>query len=123
MRVSNRRHSAITLKMRYNTGMNKTNDKSSARKRALKELLLGAAVAIAGAVMTYASYEGARAGESYTIYTGLIVVGAIYALKGLYGVILPFGLKGLKQRKMAENPIEVDASESKQPKDEADSEL
>ncbi len=94
--------------------MSTVEDKAFARKRAIKEFLIGAAVAIAGGAMTYFSYENARPGESYTIFTGLIVLGVIYAVKGLYGIILPLGIKGLRNNKTAENFAEIeDAREAK----------
>lgn len=73
------------------------NDKNVARKRALKEFAIGAAVAAVGGIISVISYNTAASnprGGTYTVYYGLIVVGAVYAIKGLYGLIFPLGLKG-----------------------------
>lgn len=73
--------------------MSKSNSKSAARKKAIKELVIGGALAAVGGVASIASYNNARPGETYTVYTGVIVIGAIYAFKGLFGVVFPNGFK------------------------------
>lgn len=79
--------------------MSKSTDLASIRKEALKELFIGLAVAAAGGLMTGISYNSARPGDRYTIFTGLIAIGVIYALHGLWRLILPRGLKGLSNKK------------------------
>lgn len=82
-------------KICYNTYM--SNNKVAGRKKALKEFLIGAAVAAAGGIATAVSYNSARPGGSYTVYTGLIALGIVYAIKGLWGIIFPLGLRGDKK--------------------------
>lgn len=60
-----------------------------ARKRGIKNLCIGAAIAVAGLIFTGISYSNARPGGKYTIYTGLIAIGVIDALVGLYYIINP----------------------------------
>ena len=59
------------------------------RKKGLTNLGIGAAIAIVGILLSVASYNSAKAGETYTVYTGIIVVGIIDALCGLYYLINP----------------------------------
>lgn len=59
------------------------------RKKGFTNLGIGAAIAIIGALISFASYNNAKPGESYTVYTGLIVVGIVDALCGLYYIINP----------------------------------
>ena len=66
-----------------------SNDKTAARKRAIKEFAIGAAVAAAGGIATYVSYSSARPGGTYTVYTGFIALGVVYAIKGLIGLVFP----------------------------------
>lgn len=70
--------------------------KKDARKKALKELLIGLAVAAVGGFVSWASYSSAKPGGSYTVYTGIIVLGIFYAGKGIWDLIFPFGIKGDK---------------------------
>lgn len=70
--------------------------KKAARKKALKELLIGLGVAALGALISWGSYSSAKPGGRYTVYTGIIVLGVIYAGKGAWGLIFPFGLRGDK---------------------------
>lgn len=60
-----------------------------ARKRGLTNLGVGAAIAIVGLILTYLSYSNTRPGERYTIYTGLIAIGIVDAVIGLYYLINP----------------------------------
>lgn len=65
---------------------------SSLRKRAIKELIIGAVVALGAGLVSYASYNAAatsRTGGTYTIYTGAIAIGAVYAIKGAFTLIFP----------------------------------
>lgn len=71
----------------------KVQDKASVRKRGIKELLIGAAIAAVGGLASYASYSSARAGETYTVYTGVIAIGIVYALKGAFDLAFPTGFK------------------------------
>lgn len=60
-----------------------------ARKRGLRNLGIGAAIAIAGLILTAISYNNAKPGERYTVYTGIIAIGVVDALIGLYYLINP----------------------------------
>ena len=96
--------------------MSTKQDKSTKRKRALRELLIGLAVAIAGGVISYVSYTTARAGESYTVYTGLIALGVVYAIKGLWGLVFPLGLRRNQPGDKATEPAVIgQPDESSQP--------
>ena len=61
----------------------------AARKKGLTNLGIGLAIAAAGGLLTLFSYQSARPGEKYTVYTGLIVIGIIDAICGLYQLINP----------------------------------
>ena len=71
--------------------MSKT-DKTSVRKRGIKEILAGVAIAAVGGIVSAISYNTAKPGESYTVYTGIIALGVVYAFKGIYDVVFPAGL-------------------------------
>ncbi len=87
-------------------------DKASVRKRSIKELIIGAAVAAAGGLATFASYNSARPGGSYTVYTGIIALGIVYAVKGLIGVIMPgIYLKNQSKNQPADQPEAVAEAE------------
>lgn len=77
--------------------------KKDVRKRGIKELLGGVAVAALGIIMSVVSYNTAKAGETYTVYTGIIVLGIAYACKGVYDVAFPNGLG----KKKDNEPIEA----------------
>lgn len=64
-------------------------DKASVRKRGVIELLIGIAIAAAGGIFTAISYNTARPGERYTVYTGIIAIGIVYAFKGLFDIAFP----------------------------------
>lgn len=95
--------------------MDKNNDKATARKKAVKEFAIGLAAAILGAGISFASYNSARPGETYTVYTGVIVLGVIYACKGAFGLVFPMGLKKSKEEQpaVAENAEKSDADDKK----------
>ncbi len=57
-------------------------------KRGLINLLVGAGIAALGGILSFVSYN-AKPGESYTIYTGIIVIGIIDAICGIYYLIRP----------------------------------
>ncbi len=59
------------------------------RKKGLINLGVGAAIAIVGALISYASYSNAKPGQTYTVYTGIIAIGVIDAVCGLYYLINP----------------------------------
>ena len=84
--------------------MTNNNDKAEGRKKALKEFLIGAGVAAAGGIITYISYSTAKPGERYTIFTGVIALGVVYAVHGLYRMAFPLGLK--KSDKSTEAAVE-----------------
>lgn len=65
--------------------------KADVRKRGIKELIGGVVIAAVGGIATAASYNMAKAGETYTVYTGIIVLGVIYAFKGIYDIAFPAG--------------------------------
>lgn len=73
--------------------MANNNDKAEGRKKALKEFLIGAGVAAVGGIITFISYSTAKPGERYTIFTGIIALGMVYAVHGLYRMAFPLGLK------------------------------
>ncbi len=84
-------------KLCYNIVMDKNQEKTAARKKAVKEFMIGLAAAATGAGISFASYNSARPGGTYTVYTGMIALGVIYACKGLFGIIFPSGLKKSKE--------------------------
>lgn len=59
------------------------------RKKGIINLCIGAGIAIVGGLISLASYNNARPGETYTVYTGVIAVGIIDAICGLYYLINP----------------------------------
>ena len=59
------------------------------RKKGLINLGIGTAIAAVGALVSYASYSNAKPGQTYTVYTGVIAVGVIDAICGLYYLINP----------------------------------
>lgn len=90
--------------MWYNIGMSKEKkDKASVRKRGIIEFIGGAVVAAIGGIASFASYQAADYGESYTVYTGIIALGVIYALKGIYDVVFP---SGFGKKEIADEPVE-----------------
>ncbi len=90
--------------------MDKNQEKTAARKKAIKEFAIGLAAAALGAGVSIASYNSARPGGTYTVYTGVIALGVVYACKGLFGIIFPMGLK--KSKKAAEPAIVEKTDES-----------
>lgn len=65
---------------------------ASLRKRAIKELIIGAVVAACAGMISYASYNAAatsRTGGTYTVYTGAIALGVVYAIKGGFTLLFP----------------------------------
>lgn len=68
---------------------NNSTDKKNARKQGVKELIIGAAIAAAGGLLTYFSHESAKPGQRYTIYTGLIAMGIVYAVYGVIHILFP----------------------------------
>ena len=87
------------------------NSKAEGRKKALKEFLIGAGVAAAGGIISLISYNTAKPGETYTVYTGIIALGAVYAIHGLYRMAFPTGLKKSDKSASAEAVIEEKAAE------------
>ncbi len=69
--------------------MSKEVTKAKARKNGIIEFAVGAGVAALGGIMSFMSYSAAKAGETYTVYTGFIVLGVIYAIKGLIDIAFP----------------------------------
>lgn len=56
---------------------------------AMKNMLIGAAIAIVGIVITVGTYASAAStpgGGRYVVFYGLIIVGAIQFLRGLFGL-------------------------------------
>ncbi len=67
-------------------------DKTNLRKRALREFLIGLVVAAFAGFISYSSYNAAatsRTGGTYTIYTGAIALGVVYAIKGGFTLLFP----------------------------------
>ncbi|HTP86443.1 MAG TPA: hypothetical protein VMJ34_05830 [Bryobacteraceae bacterium] len=50
-------------------------------------MLIGVATAALGTVVTLASYQSARSGGTFLIFTGLIVFGVVYFIVGLINAI------------------------------------
>ena len=94
--------------------MSKT-DKASIRKRGTKEILAGVAIAAVGGIVSAISYNTAKAGESYTVYTGVIALGIVYAFKGVYDVAFPAGLGKSKKG--------IDATQDEKPEVATDTEV
>lgn len=65
---------------------------ANARRKALTNLGIGAGIAIVGAVLSAVSYGLAKPGETYTVYTGIIAIGVIDAIYGLYCLANPKSL-------------------------------
>lgn len=61
----------------------------SARKKGITNLLVGLGIAALGGILSLVSYNTAKPGERYTIYTGFIAVGVVDAIIGLYYLINP----------------------------------
>lgn len=59
------------------------------RKKGLINLGIGLAIAAVGALISFISYNNAKPGETYTVYTGIIVIGIIDAICGLYYLVNP----------------------------------
>lgn len=91
-------------------------DKASARKRGIKELLAGVALAAVGGIATAASYNSARPGETYTVYTGVIALGVVYACIGLWHVASP----KVAKKEQQEATKETEAIEASTVKEEED---
>ncbi len=89
-------------------------DVKSVRKRGIKELIGGVVVAVVGAVASYASYNMAKAGETYTVYTGIIVLGIVYAFKGVYDLAFPAGFGKKKDQEPIEAANEAEVVEVKE---------
>jgi len=91
-----------------------TNDKSSVRKRGIKELIAGVAIAAVGGVATAVSYNTARPGETYTVYTGIIALGIVYAAIGLWHVAFPKVSKKDQAEQIAKNSESAEADTVKE---------
>ena len=89
--------------------MSKDNNKSAVRKRGVKELFGGIAIAAVGAVASLVSYNMAKAGETYHVYTSAIAIGAISAVKGIIDIAFP---AGLGKSKDASEPVEAESETS-----------
>jgi len=57
------------------------------RSKGLRTMLIGVATAALGTVVTLASYQSARSGGTFLIFTGLIVFGVVYFIVGLINAI------------------------------------
>lgn len=65
------------------------NELKAARKKGFINLGIGLAIAAVGGILSLVSYNNAKPGEKYTIYTGIIAIGAVDACVGLWYVINP----------------------------------
>ncbi len=90
--------------MWYNVIIMSNKDQTSVRKRGVKELIGGVVLAAVTGIISYISYDTAKAGETYTVYYGGIALGIVYAVKGLYDIAFPAGFS--KQEKST-NPAEI----------------
>lgn len=89
--------------------------KADMRKRGIKELIGGAVIAAVGGLASMASYNMAKNGETYTVYTGIIALGAVYAIYGIIHIVFPAGFG--KAKKDAE-PVEAETSSADEVKEE-----
>lgn len=71
----------------------------AARKRGFINLGVGIGIALAGGLFSFLSYQMAQPGERYTVYTGLIVIGIIDAICGLFYLINPKSALPKKNKK------------------------
>lgn len=92
----------------------KVTTKASARKRGLIEFAAGAGLAAIGGIATMASYNAARAGETYTVYTGVIALGVVYAAIGLWHVAFPKVDKKDETKEAAKDAEAIDAETVKE---------
>lgn len=92
----------------------KVTTKASARKRGLIEFIAGAALAAIGGIATYASYNAADEGETYTVYTGVIALGIVYAGIGLWHIAFPKVDKKDETKELAQDAEVVDAETVKE---------
>ena len=83
-------HSEIELaKLDAKAKITKAASLKDGRKKGLINLGIGLAIAAVGALISFISYNNAKPGETYTVYTGIIVIGIIDAVCGLYYLINP----------------------------------
>lgn len=100
-----------------NTSTKTSITKADLKKRAIKEFVLGAVVAGAAGAISYASYDAAASsatGGTYTVYTGAIALGAVYAVKGLFTLLFPslvlkWSNKSSASTKAAKQPAKAEA--------------
>ncbi len=65
------------------------NELKAARKKGFVNLGIGLVIAAVGGILSLVSYNNAKPGEKYTIYTGIIAIGAVDACLGLWYIINP----------------------------------
>lgn len=83
-------HSEIVLaKLKAKAAATKTASLKDGRKKGLINLGIGLSIAAVGALISFISYNNAKPGETYTVYTGIIVIGIIDAICGLYYLVNP----------------------------------
>lgn len=87
--------------------MSKDINKAKIRKNGIIMLAIGVAVAAIAGIASYVSYDTAAPGETYTIYTGPIVLGAFCAIKGLIDLAFPNVFN--KNKKVEDKPDEAKA--------------
>lgn len=95
--------------------MSKEVSKAKSRKNGIIEFAVGAGVAALGGIMSYVSYTTAKAGETYTVYTGFIALGVVYAIKGLIDIAFP---GAFKKNKKANPEVEQAATDAEVIKEE-----
>lgn len=95
--------------------MSKEVSKAKTRKNGIIEFAVGAGVAALGGIMSYVSYSSAKAGETYTVYTGFIALGVVYAVKGLIDIALP---NAFKKNKKADEDTEKATADAEVIKEE-----
>ncbi len=90
--------------MKDNQGSKKSVDTKTVRKQSLISCGGGVLLLAIGAGASMISYDSAKPGGTYTVYTGAIVLGVWFILRGLFGLIYPtFFIKRAEKRAVVES--------------------
>lgn len=73
--------------------------KQEGRKKGFINLGIGLGIAALGGILTLISYNTAKPGETYTVYTGIIAIGVVDAVYGLYLLANPKAIVPKDKRK------------------------
>lgn len=85
--------------MKSNQNSKKVVDAKAVRKQSLICGGGGIVMLAIGAGATALSYDNAKPGGTYTVYTGIIVLGAWFLIKGILGLVYPqFFVKRAEKR-------------------------